>query len=261
MRTPLVVTGLLVLGGGLAAQSLERRIADAPDGDVRLTFTSREGVRGDGAGSISWGCGDDDCEHNMIRGRSGKRGICEEGPVRVRLRIRDRAVVDVDTYVGGDWDAAGSGTTDLGTVAAPVAARWLLDYARRDRRSTGKEAILPALLADSFTAWPTLLEIARDRNVPESTRKSAVFWVGQAAEDAATNGLAELVDASDEDREVQESAVFALSQRPRDEGVPVLLRVARTHRDPEIRRKAIFWLGQSGDPRALAYFEEVLTRP
>jgi hypothetical protein len=36
--------------------------------------------------------------------------------------------------------------------------------------------------------------------------------------------------------------------------------VARTNADPEIRRKAIFWLGQSDDPRVLALFEELLTR-
>jgi len=35
----------------------------------------------------------------------------------------------------------------------------------------------------------------------------------------------------------------------------------RGNPDPELRRKAIFWLGQSDDPRALALFEEVLTRP
>ncbi len=36
---------------------------------------------------------------------------------------------------------------------------------------------------------------------------------------------------------------------------------ARSHPDPEVRRKALFWLGQSGDPRALALFEELLTKP
>jgi hypothetical protein len=40
--------------------------------------------------------------------------------------------------------------------------------------------------------------------------------------------------------------------------VPSLIRIARTNRDPEIRKSAIFWLGQSRDPRALTYFEEVL---
>ena len=57
------------------------------------------------------------------------------------------------------------------------------------------------------------------------------------------------------------AAVFALSQRPRDEGVPILVRIARNNRDPGLQRKAIFWLGQSDDPRALALFEELLTRP
>jgi HEAT repeat protein len=55
-------------------------------------------------------------------------------------------------------------------------------------------------------------------------------------------------------------AVFALSQRPQAEGIPALIQVARTHRDVQIRKQALFWLGQSKDPRALALFEEILTR-
>ena len=33
-----------------------------------------------------------------------------------------------------------------------------------------------------------------------------------------------------------------------------------TNKDPEIRKKALFWLGQSHDPRALDLFEELLTK-
>jgi HEAT repeat protein len=91
-------------------------------------------------------------------------------------------------------------------------------------------------------------------------RRSAVFWVGQAAASAATAGLVEVVGDAALNREVREAAVFALSQRPRNEGVPALLAAARTDRDGTIRRSAIFWLGQSEDPRALAYFEEVLVK-
>ena len=54
-------------------------------------------------------------------------------------------------------------------------------------------------------------------------------------------------------------AVFALSQLPKDEGVPLLMKVARTNLNPKVRKQAIFWLGQSGDPRALAFFEKILT--
>jgi HEAT repeat protein len=64
--------------------------------------------------------------------------------------------------------------------------------------------------------------------------------------------------ADDPDREVRKKAVFALSQLPKDDGVPKLIAVARTHRDPEVRKQAMFWLGQSGDERAVQFFEQVL---
>jgi len=41
--------------------------------------------------------------------------------------------------------------------------------------------------------------------------------------------------------------------------VPALIRLSASDRDPEIRRQAMFWLAQSKDERALAWFEKVLT--
>ena len=57
---------------------------------------------------------------------------------------------------------------------------------------------------------------------------------------------------------MKRQAVFALSQLPRGDGVPRLIEVARNNRNPEVRKQAMFWLGQSRDPRALEFFEEVL---
>ena len=42
--------------------------------------------------------------------------------------------------------------------------------------------------------------------------------------------------------------------------MPRLIDVARTNRNPEVRKQAIFWLGQSHDPRALKFFEDVLLK-
>ena len=47
---------------------------------------------------------------------------------------------------------------------------------------------------------------------------------------------------------------------PGDEGVPLLIQVARTNRNPAVRKQAIFWLGQSKDPRALDFIEKILTK-
>ena len=55
--------------------------------------------------------------------------------------------------------------------------------------------------------------------------------------------------------------MFALSQRPPEEGVPALIRIARTNQHPELRKTALFWLGQSEDPRAISLFEELLMTP
>ncbi len=55
----------------------------------------------------------------------------------------------------------------------------------------------------------------------------------------------------DGDAEIQEQAVFALSQLPDNQGVDALIKLAKTHPDPRIRKKAVFWLGECDDPRAL----------
>jgi HEAT repeat protein len=47
---------------------------------------------------------------------------------------------------------------------------------------------------------------------------------------------------------------------PKEEGVPRLIEVAETNHNREVRRQAMFWLGQSNDPRALAFFEKVLAQ-
>jgi hypothetical protein len=45
---------------------------------------------------------------------------------------------------------------------------------------------------------------------------------------------------------------------PKDQGVPLLIQVAKTNTNPVVRKQAMFWLGQSKDPRAVDFFEAVL---
>lgn len=255
MIAPLVLA--LALQGSLAD-----RVAAAPDGEVRFSFATRPGVCGDGRSNISFDCEDGFCgRHRISVGRydDDDRGCpCEPGPARVALWKRGGRIDRLRVYVGGTWrPVEGAGVTDLGAVPAAGATRYLLDLARGEE-SVGHEAVFPAVLADSVTVWPDLLRLARTPAVPHETRRAAVFWLGQAAGEAATRGLSDLVDDSSVDVDVKESAVFALSQQPREAGVPALIRIARSNRSPGVRKKALFWLGQSEDPRALALFEEIL---
>jgi hypothetical protein len=246
------------------AQSLADRVARVRDGTVHMSYAARPDVCGDGRGSVSFG-GGRRVVHGSSTTISGSRewepDDCEPGPARASLRVQEGAVTRLRVYVGGRWRAGLDSVTDFGTVSAPAAADYLLSLAERSPGDAGDEAIFAATLADSAVVWPRLLRIARREEVPSRTRKQAVFWLGQAAGDTVAATLEPLATDDTVNREVREQAVFALSQRPQDEGVPALLRIARTNRDPEIRRKALFWLGQSGDPRALALFEELLTGP
>lgn len=247
------------LAAPAAAQRLADRIGAAPDGIVRVSFAARAGVCGDGRNG-TWG------RQTVWHDRSDADEVaydCEAGPVRVSLTVRRGHVEALRTYVGGRWvtPPAAAAVTDLGTIATRAAADFLLDLAAREDGRVGEEAILPATLADSVTVWPTLLTLAKSDRVPRRARRQAVFWLGQAAGSVATRGLSGLVDEDGVEREVKEQAVFALSQQPHGDGVPALIRIARTHADRELRRKALFWLGQSDDPRALALFEELLTHP
>ena len=266
--TSLAGTTLVVLAAlaGVAeiapAQSIATRVARVPNGTIRMSFAARPGICGSG----------NSIRHNNGRGRTTwgdnwntSRDVewesdCSLGPARVVLDRRDGELADLRFYVGGRWRPAGSNVVDLGMVSAREAADYLVSIAQSERGSMGEKAIFPATIADSSNIWPAMLKIARNDNLPRSTRTQSVFWLGQAAGDAATANLKDIVLDNSVDREVRGSAVFALSQRPREEGIPALISVARTNRDPEIRKKALFWLGQSQDPRAIDLFEELLTK-
>ena len=91
-------------------------------------------------------------------------------------------------------------------------------------------------------------------------RKQALFWLGQTAGKRSLEVLGNVVEKSDDDTEVQKQAVFAISQRPKDEAVPLLIKIAKTHPKPAVRKQAMFWLGQTGDERALEFFKEILSK-
>lgn len=235
----------------LDAQTLAQRVAAVRNGTVRVSFAARPDVCGNGRGNIS-------TRRTGVRAHDDEwTDECEPGPVRLAIDVADGAVIAVRTYVGGHFKST-TGATDLGTVSVRDAVDWLLGAAARGEGKGATEAIFPSTIADSVIVWPRLLAIAKDDQFARETRRQALFWVSQAAGDKATAGLAEMVADPTGDRDVRKQAVFAISQRPKDEAIPVLLNVARSAKDPEIRRNAIFWLGQSHDARAIEYLEKVL---
>jgi len=248
LKTVIATVMVFQVAGPLRAQSLAQRINAVATGTVRLSFAAREGV-------CSW-----NGDRISIR-QSNDEWQPECGPrlVRVALHLEDHRVRSVRPYVGGRW-LPDTAVIDLGTVSSPEAGRFFLDLAQNAGAGTSEDEdlLLPAVLADSVTVWPSLLKIARSSRASEQLRGRAVFWLGQAASEAAGLALDSIATDDHGSREVRRQAIFALSQRSTDEAVPALMRIARTNGDPELRKTALFWLGQSEDPRAITLFEEIL---
>lgn len=246
-RCPRLLLLAALLPGSLTAQGLAQRVNAVEDGIVRLSFAARPGTCGDGASSVS------------VRQISDEwQPDCGPRLVRVALRMSKHQIYSIRTYVGGHW-LPDTTATDLGTVRPQEAASYFISVARQTgEASVTSDPFLPAVVADSVIIWPSLLKLARTPTLSKGTRTKAVFWLSQAAGAAVVSALDSIAHDDRGDREVRKQAIFALSQRTNHEGVPALIRIARANSDPELRRSALFWLGQTDDPRALALFEEIL---
>lgn len=238
------------------AQSLASRMAAVGNGPVSFNFVGRPGVCGDGEHFIRTG-------HSSYHGSfySGRpMEPCIVGPVQVRVTLENGVAHRVQYWVGPLREREG---TDLGAVSAPEAARWLMSVAQRGSPAASGKAMMPAVLADSAVVWPALLEVAKDRDTrSRTTRRDAMFWLARFASGRVAGHVNdpffEPDDNPSDDEDVKVHAVFVLSQLPRREGIPELLNLARSHPSWRVRSQALFWLGQSGDERAVELFESVL---
>lgn len=182
----------------------------------------------------------------------------------VLARVEAKTLVELRAVsVDCDVDAAGMPLTWLDNVNPEQSVAWLallIADGVAGRRST--RLTDPALAAIGLHASPaaarTLITLARDGQTA-ALRGQALVWLAQHASAQAGPVITEAIER-DPELEVKRRAVMALGQMPREEGVPLLIGVARTHKSTEVRRQAMQTLGQSNDPRALAFFEQVLLK-
>ncbi len=97
-------------------------------------------------------------------------------------------------------------------------------------------------------------------NEAMDVRKQAIRLLGERATKKSFEFLSATAQNTNADAEVQMQAVRSISERKSEEAVPILIKIARTHPNQMVRRQAIRSLGESGDPRAVEYFKEVLTK-
>jgi HEAT repeat protein len=103
-----------------------------------------------------------------------------------------------------------------------------------------------------------LMDIALNPKEDIELRKKALFWAGQSG--VAISEMSTLYNRMS-DTEMKEQIIFVLSQRQSDRtAMDKLFDIAKNEKDAELRKKAIFWLGQSHDPRVQQFLIDLINR-
>jgi HEAT repeat protein len=103
-----------------------------------------------------------------------------------------------------------------------------------------------------------LFDVAR--NDTPDLRRQAIRLLGERATKRSLEFLSATAQSADGNAEVQVQAVRAIGERHSEEIVPLLIKIAKTHPNQLVRKQAMRSLGESGDPRAVEFFREVLTK-
>ena len=103
-----------------------------------------------------------------------------------------------------------------------------------------------------------LMQVAANPKHSIETRKQAIFSAGQAG--VSTAELSALYGRVT-DREIKEQLIWVLSQKRDEAAFTRLMQIAKSDPGPELRKKAIFWLGQTNDPRVKDFLLEIINGP
>ena len=170
-------------------------------------------------------------EQNLERGQAVVRRIAESDASP--RRVREQAIFR------------------LGQKESAENAQFLRNLFARLGKSDGSESVrkqvlfsLSQMKGAGNDRW--LLGVAADGSQSVEIRKHALWTAGQAG--VAASEFIPMYDRTTE-RALREHLIWVLSQSNERAAADKLIEIARNDRDPEMRKKAIFWLGQMHDPR------------
>jgi len=181
-------------------------------------------------------------EQNLPRGQAIVRRLAEADDTPTR--VRDKAIFQ------------------LGQRRSPENAQFL--RALFDRLSGAERAdgvrkrilfSLSQMRGMGNDRW--LMTVASDASQSVEVRKHALWTAGQAGVTAS-----EFVPLYERigDRALKEQLIWVLSESKERVAADKLIDIARTDRDPEMRKKAIFWLGQTNDPRVQQLLLDIINK-
>jgi HEAT repeat protein len=137
--------------------------------------------------------------------------------------------------------------------------RFLRELFSRSRDEEIQNSIIQAMSqARTPEAMRWLIDLARDKSISIDARKNALFWAGQSG--AELRQFVGLYDEMKGQTEIQNQLIFVFSQRRDREAIDKLMDIATNDPDRDLRKQAIFWLGQSHDPRVQRFLLDLINR-
>lgn len=137
--------------------------------------------------------------------------------------------------------------------------RFLRDLFSRSHDEEIQGSVIQAMAqAHTSESMRWLIDIARDKSLSIEARKNALFWAGQNGADLRQ--LVSLYDEMKGETEIQNQLIFVFSQRRDSQAVDKLMDIAANDPDRDLRKQAIFWLGQSHDPRVQKFLLDLINR-
>ena len=136
----------------------------------------------------------------------------------------------------------------------------LLNLYDAERNQDVKRTVLRALAEIKGTRVEDKLFAVARNDADMELRRQAIRLLGERAGKRSLDFLSDTAQSNDGNTEVQMQAVRAISERSAEEAVPLLIKIAKTHANQQVRKQAIRALGESGDPRAVEFFREVLAK-
>jgi hypothetical protein len=191
---------------------------------------------------------------------------CQTSEGVVHLEPPDRAVILLRVEAGAveriravspycEIDAGGLPVHWLTDVKPPESVAFLGGYV--SSTGNGREGSVFAIAVHSDPAADAAVEHFTAPDQPQWLRLRAVPLLASTRGRRGVELLSGLI-ANDLDEQVRRRAVSALGSVTGGEGIPVLIQLAKTTKDSVVRKQAMNSLQASRDPRAVAFFEEVL---
>ncbi len=147
----------------------------------------------------------------------------------------------------------------LGQHRSADNAQFLKDlYGKLDNDDLKEKVIFSLSQMGGADNYRWLMDIALNERENIELRKKALFWAGQGR-NVDIADLVRLYDSMQE-REMRDHLIFVYSQRREEAALDKLFAIGKNDPDRELRKKAIFWIGQSRSPRAAQYLQELINQ-